>query len=187
MNIFETIYKATHRIERFHSHFLADALTLSLQGDRSLFDTVWELATPSGWKVPSHAMVIAEQTLGGGRRIDVCLRSELPHRRVLGIEVKTVAASAKSGQLEQYLGGLREEYPGYDVQVCYLTPFNRLRAGDASDSLETVRCFDAVCQTLTYCAAHQLARYLKYTLGRQRTLGGNTKSMYAEGFPRGTG
>ena len=142
MNIFETIGKVTHRIEPFHSQFLAEALALSLRGDRSLFDTVWKLAAPPDWEVPSQAWVTAEETLDGGRRIDICLRCDLPYKRVVGIEIKTVTASADSGQLEKYLDGLKKRFPCYDVQVSYLSPFNRRRASDAANSLKTVRAFD---------------------------------------------
>ena len=143
MNIFETIYRAAdRRIERLHSQFLADALSHSLERDRSLFDSVWKLAAPPGWEVPDGARVVAEQPLPGRRRIDVCIRCELPKRRVMGIEVKTVSASAESGQLEQYLKDLTVIFPGYEVQVSYLTPFNRKRAGDVANSLKTVRAFD---------------------------------------------
>lgn len=142
MNIFETIGRVTHRIEPFHSQFLADALSRSLEGDRSLFDAVWKLAAPLDWEVPGHARVVSEQAADGGRRIDVCLSSDLPRGRVVGIEVKTVAVSAEFDQLERYLYGLRKEFPGCDVQVSYLTPFNRRRAGPAAESLKTVRAFD---------------------------------------------
>ena len=135
MNIFETIAKTTHRTEPFHSRFLADALRESLQGDRSLFDALWKLASPSSWETPRVAEVRAEQPLGQ-RRVDICIISKEPQKRVVGIEVKTVAASAEEGQLEKYYEGLKsnKEFQGYDVQVSYLTPFNRERAGDGADA-----------------------------------------------------
>ena len=63
MNIFETISSTTTRIERIHSQFLADALTDSLKGDRSLFDGVWELVALPAWKVPNRAKVSAEEVV----------------------------------------------------------------------------------------------------------------------------
>ena len=68
MNIFETIEKATSRIERFHSQFLADALCESLEGDRSLFDQIWALVAPSDWESPessAQVRVITEQGVEG--------------------------------------------------------------------------------------------------------------------------
>ena len=52
LNIFVTICRTTRRIEPFHSQFLTDALNESVSNDRTLFDRVWELATPKGWKAP---------------------------------------------------------------------------------------------------------------------------------------
>ena len=69
MNIFETIERATSRIERFHSQFLADSLQESLTGDRSLFDQVWTLVAPPDWQIPESAdqvRVIPEQGVEGG-------------------------------------------------------------------------------------------------------------------------
>lgn len=144
MNIFETIGKTTHRIEPFHSQFLADALWSSLRLDPSLFNAVWELAAPPDWELPGsgRARVQAEQATGDGRRVDVCIFDGDPPTRVVGIEVKTVAASAEPGQLKGYLQGLKERFPDADVQVSYLTPFNRQRAGDKADRLRTVQAFD---------------------------------------------
>ena len=140
MNIFETIGRVSSRREPYHSQFLADALEHSLKGDRSLFDGVWELAAPQDWETPDQATISAEQGAGTGR-IDILIRSEHPHRRILGIEVKTDEASAHSGQLENYFEGLTGKYPDYDVQVSFLTPFNRERAGEAADLVKSIRIF----------------------------------------------
>ena len=146
MNIFETIAKVSSQSERYHSQFLADALneSLSSKGDRSLFDGFWNLAAPH-WEVPRDARVSSEEDAGSGR-IDICIRCDDPIKRILGIEVKTVEASAQRGQLERYQEGLRVQNPGYEISVSYLTPFNRERAGklagdDVAHSLSTVMVF----------------------------------------------
>ena len=141
MNIFETIRSTTTRIERIHSQFLADALTDSLKGDRSLFNGVWKLVASPDWEVPTCAKVSVEEIVKRGR-VDICIRCEEPSNRVVGIEVKTDAASATDGQLEKYRDGLEEKFPNFDTQIAYLTPFNRERARDKADSLETVKVFE---------------------------------------------
>ena len=106
-----------------------------------MFDGVWELVALPAWKVPNRAKVSAEEVVKGGR-IDICIRSEEPSPRLVGIEVKTVAASATDGQLERYRDGLKRKFPKFDIQIAYLTPFNREKAGEKADSLETVWVFD---------------------------------------------
>ena len=141
MNIFGTIGKVTTRVEPFHSQFLADALDASLKGDRSLFDAVWKLTAPPAWEVPHEASVSSEEVVQSGR-IDVCIRCDHPSQRVVAIEVKTDERSAESGQLEKYRVGLIKRFSKYEVQMSYLTPFNRERAGDAVGLLHTVREFE---------------------------------------------
>lgn len=141
MNIFETIGKVTTSVERFHSQFLVDALTDSLNGDRSLFGAIWKLAAPPEWEIPTRAEVSSEEVVGRGQRIDVCIRSSAPHNHVVGIEVKTDDASATPGQLVSYLAGLKERFPESAIQIAYLTPFNSARAGAAAGRLATVREF----------------------------------------------
>ena len=143
MNIFETIGKVTSRIERFHSQFLADALTDSLNGDRSLFEAVWKLAVPPEWEIPTRAEVSSEEVVGHGQRVDICIRSSAPHNHVVGIEVKTDDASATPGQLVSYLAGLKGRFPESAIQIAYLAPFNSARAGAAAGRLATVREFTA--------------------------------------------
>ena len=140
MNIFETIGSVSGGIEQYHSQFLADALKESLSGDRSLFDGVWRLATPKGWEPPDCAEISTEETAGEGR-IDICIRSDHPVKRIVGIEVKTNDKSVESGQLEKYSDGLHKAFPEHCVQVSYLTPFNSCRAGDLADKLPTVEAF----------------------------------------------
>lgn len=140
MNIFETIGRATSRIERFHSQFLADSLCESLKGDRSLFEQVWTLVAPSGWEIPerSHQVrVIPEQGVEGGR-LDICIHCFTPQDRVVGIEIKTVEDSTEPGQLERYRAGLKKKFPESEIQIAYLTPFNKEHAGNGADSLPTV-------------------------------------------------
>lgn len=142
MNIFETIGKVTSRIERFHSQFLADALTDSLNGDRSLFEAVWKLAVPPEWEIPTRAEVSSEEVVGHGQRIDICIHSISPQNQVVGIEVKTDDASTTDGQLVRYFDGLERRFPKSGIQIAYLTPFNRERAGSAAGRLSTVREFE---------------------------------------------
>ena len=141
MNIFETIGSVTGGIERYHSQFLADALRASLRADRSLFDGLWCLATPEGWELPDCAEISTEEAAGEGR-IDICIKSDHPVKRIVGIEVKTVDESADFEQLKEYLCGLGNKYSEHCIQISYLTPFNRCRAGVNADNLLTVRAFD---------------------------------------------
>ena len=141
MNIFETISAVNRRSEPFHSQFLVDALDDSLKGDRTLFDAIWKLAAPAEWEIPECAISLAEEVVERGR-VDICLRSDKSSKRVVGIEVKTSETSAEPGQLKRYLVGLKEKYPGHDVQVSYLTPFNRDRACSAAGQLRTVQMFE---------------------------------------------
>lgn len=151
-NIFEIIRKVTSRTEPFHSEFLAQALCDSVKGDRSLFDTVWKLVAPKDWDIPPDPKIESEKRLKDGKRIDIIILDK-SGSRMLGIEVKTTKESARAGQLKEYLAGLREEYKGdmgdrYDISVSYLTPFNRERAPDFADKLQTIVIFD---EFLEYC------------------------------------
>ena len=148
MNIFETIGCTTSRIEPFHSRFLADALTDSIGGDRSLFDAVWRIVTPKGWDVPKKAIVVAEEDVSGQGRIDILIKCDSPERRVVGIEVKTTGSSATEGQLQRYHKGLTEKFSDHhEVAIAYLTPFNRQWAGDQADALPTVKEYDKFRET----------------------------------------
>ena len=140
MNIFETIGSVTHRVEPYHSQFLADALRDSLEGDRSLFEAFWKLAAPQ-WEVPGDADIMAEEIVESGR-VDICIRSDYPYKRLVGVEVKTADTSALHGQLERYREGLERKFSQYTIQISYLTPFNRERAGDTAHSLHAVRIFE---------------------------------------------
>ena len=140
MNIFETIKTVSERVEPYHSQFLADALRDSLERDRSLFEAFWKLAAPPHWEVPEYAKISSEEVVGPGR-VDICVRCDHLHKRVVGIEVKTVDASAQPGQLERYRDGMERKFPEYSVQISYLTPFNKKRAGCVADSLSTVQRF----------------------------------------------
>ena len=143
VNIFETIESVSSHTEPYHSQYLVDVLKVSLEGDCSLFKEVWWMTAPSEWNIPEHPKILSEEKMGNERRrIDICILDK-DNDRVLGIEVKTRESSAKSGQLEQYLRGLRAKYPGEEVMIAYLTPFNRKCAGEKADSLSTVREFEA--------------------------------------------
>lgn len=136
LNIFEVIQKTTHRIEPFHSEFLAAALHVSAERNRSLFDTVWKLAAPQGWCAPLEPEIVTEDRMDDGKRIDICI-FDRSRGRVLAIEVKTTKASAKKGQLEDYFGRLAKKYnlcidDENRLAVSYLTPFNRERARGVS-------------------------------------------------------
>ena len=160
VNIFQVIGATTRRIEPFHSEFLAEVLRVSAEGNRSLFDAVWRLAAPKDWDIPVEPRIVSEDVMEGGKRIDICIFDKR-RDRLLGIEVKTTKGSAKEGQLENYLQGLCEKY-GHDrnnkdgIAICYLTPFNRERAGDAACSLPTVKIFQEFEQ------AHRNARHISW-------------------------
>ena len=141
MNIFETIGKVRSDIEQYHSQFLTDALTDSLNGDRSLFEAIWRLVAPPDWEIPAHAKISSEERVESGS-VDICVRCVSPHDRVVGIEVKTVDASATPGQLERYHEGLVKKYPGSAIQIAYLTPFNQERIGGAVGSRPTISEFE---------------------------------------------
>ena len=141
MNVFETIGKVTSRIEPYHSQFLADALSDSLNGDRSLFDAVWRLAAPPEWEPPENAIVNAEEVVSGQGRVDILIKSDSPNPRILGIEVKTTDASTTPGQLERYRCGLAKKFAEHEIAIVFLTPFTREWAPDKADALATVKEF----------------------------------------------
>lgn len=123
VNIFESFRRVTRRQEPFHTQYFSDALTTSLERDRSLFDNVWRLIAPDDWSIPEDAHVEAEKPLKGGRRIDMLVHDRARDRAV-GIEVKTVDASAQVKQLGQYWRDLYDlpERP-QSIALAYLTPF----------------------------------------------------------------
>lgn len=153
LNGFELIRSTSIQGEPFHSRFLAIALCASLDGDRSLFDGFWKLAAPPDWPVPEMATVHAERNAGERRRIDLCICDD-ERRHLLGIEVKTRSGSARATQLTDYEQGLVNKNQGWSVAIAYLTPFNPKRAGDAADSLPTVRFFEAFAKKSTRSAQH---------------------------------
>ncbi len=145
MNAFESGNGRSELPELFHSEFLGAALRISLKaGKRNLFDDVWSLCAPDDWKKPPvHALVITEQRVNKGERIDICLvdDDDVPPSRVVGIEVKTKRASAEKGQLGRYLEGLQKEFPDASIEMAYLTPFNPAHAGENANRLRTVQVF----------------------------------------------
>ena len=148
INIFETLGRATSRHEVFHTQYLADALTISLEGDRSLFDQVWQLVAPVEWDVPEDATVVSEKVLHGGRRIDLLI-ADPKYCRVVGVEVKTVDASAQLGQLTQYWKDLCDQQGGEEyVALAYLTPFNERTIGTDESDPKTVQVFHTFAERL---------------------------------------
>ena len=139
LNIFSSIKKATRQIEPLCTQFLADALEVSIRGNRSLFEQTWTLCAPSAWEPPREARIVAEELLEENRRIDIAILDEKSNR-VLGIEAKTSEGSVDPGQLERYFRFLQSMNPGYDVAIAFLTPFNQELAKDfLKDSSEALR------------------------------------------------
>ncbi len=117
--------------EMFHSEFLGAALRTSLNGDRSLFEAVWDRCAPCGWGCPGDAKVETEHGWEGGRRIDILIRDP-KDGFVIGIEVKTQDKSVEKKQLEAYRRKLCEEYGEDKVAIVFLTPFNQKHADSVS-------------------------------------------------------
>ena len=137
-NIFEVIRSVSSRAEPYHSAFLAAMLEWSLTSDRRLFDEFWRIAAPE-WELPGRDVVIRMEDQIRTGRVDLTLLES--DRRVLGVEVKTRETSTTSGQLERYRDGLTEKYPGHDLAIAFLTPFNSQRAGEDASALPSVREF----------------------------------------------
>lgn len=159
MNIFESISRATRRIEPFHSQFLADALQASVDGDRSLFNAVWRLTAPDDWDAPANAEVSTEEVMLEQGRIDITIKCESPKPRIVGIEVKTTDASATTGQLERYHGGLQRKYHHHEVAIAYLTPFNRKWAQGGADDLPDL---PTVTEFEEFSKTHPTARHVSW-------------------------
>ena len=125
--------------EMFHSEFLGAALRTSLNGDRSLFEGVWERCAPDTWDCPGNGRVETEHGLDGHRRIDILIR-DLEYRLAVGIEVKTRDESVEKGQLEAYRRELCAEFGEEGAALVFLTPFNRQHAESVSqDAAEMLR------------------------------------------------
>ena len=131
--------------EKFHSEFLGAALRTSLNGDRSLFEGVWERCAPDYWHCPGNARVETEHGLDGHRRIDILIR-DMEYRLAVGIEVKTRDESVEKGQLEAYRRELCAEFGEEGAALVFLTPFNRQHAErvshDAAEILRAVEVFE---------------------------------------------
>ena len=139
INIFEIIGKTTSRTEPFHSRFLANALQVDLRDRGSLFNGVWKLCAPDCWKAPVKAGIESEYRLDDDRRIDILIEDK-ENGLAVGIEVKTTSASAEREQLQSYYEGLKKK-DFADVAIAYLTPFNKKRGGDFSETLSTSKRF----------------------------------------------
>ena len=111
-----------------------------------MFDGIWNLCAPADWAPPGSAAVTNESPLVGAQRIDILIVDK-ETGLVVGIEVKTSRASARSGQLEGYLEGLRKDHDEDKIAIAYLTPFNRRHAeaiiGEDAGALSTVMVFEA--------------------------------------------
>ena len=131
--------------EIFHSEFLGAALRTSLNGDRSLFEGVWERCAPDTWDCPGNARVETEHSWGGHARLDILIR-DMKYGVAVGIEVKTRDESVEKGQLEYYRRELCAEYGEDGVALVFLTPFNRPHAErvsqDAPKMLRAVEVFE---------------------------------------------
>src|SRR5207249_999986 len=102
----------------------------------------------ASWELPgADVEVRAEDVIAAGR-VDLVLL--VGKDRVLGIEVKTREASTTPGQLERYRDGLRSKYPDRQLAIAFLTPFDRIRAGDAASSLQSIQEFDAFAATFAH-------------------------------------
>ncbi len=134
-NIFNVMHSVSSRVEPYHSAFLAAMLQWSLESDRRLFDAFWRMATPQ-WELPADDVVVGTEDDIGQGRVDLTLLEG--ESRVLGMEVKTRETSTTVGQLERYRDGLTEKYPGHDLAIAFLTPFNSHRAGDDASALPSV-------------------------------------------------
>ena len=144
LNIFCSINKTTKRQEPFHSQFLADVLRVSKDSNHTLFEKFWRIATPDDWDVPESCNVHNEYPLGEHGKIDICIESgsENSQKLFLGVEVKTSDSSARPNQLQSYYKGLKSKHPDGEIAITFLTPFNRVRAGDAANRLTSIKEFD---------------------------------------------
>ena len=141
VNIFESLAHVTSRREPFHTQYLSDALTTSLNRDRSLFDNVWLLMAPNHWSVPEVGSVETEKPLQGGRRIDILIRDSTNDRAV-GVEIKIVDGSAQEQQLVQYWRDLQCEDRPQSTALAYLTPFkDEASTGHAPKAVNAFRAF----------------------------------------------
>jgi hypothetical protein len=123
-NIFKSLGHVTSRIEPFHSRVFSDFL----QHDAEFCERFIKKFVPTRI-IAKHKLskeepprVTAEDNRGAGERIDITLSYP---GIVVGIEIKTSDSSTTQGQLIAYHKLLTEWYPGKDVFMIYLTPFNR--------------------------------------------------------------
>jgi hypothetical protein len=139
MNIFEIHRRTTSRIEPFHTAYLASCLKES----QELLGKFWALATAENpnWPVPStHARVVEEDTLDDGKRVDIVVidsSSDL----LIAVEAKTTDSSVKPGQLDAYLTRLKTKYPGNNIWMTYLTPFNTKNKPEGARGQEAIKEF----------------------------------------------
>jgi hypothetical protein len=127
INVFELIGNVTRRIEPFHSEFLTVALRdnhlfrnrfLNLilsEQDRDILDY---------YLTSDRLEVRSEDILSENNRIDVVVK-EVKSKHIIGVEVKTTDSSVSNNQLHDYYEKMIEKYPGYNICIVFLTPFNK--------------------------------------------------------------
>lgn len=136
INIFETIHRAKSDCERIHSQFLGEALISSSKEDRILFDSFWDLCTPTNWKPPKNPEIRIEYSFPDKSRIDIAIIDNRLNR-ILGIEVKIYETTVDPLQLEHYGSCIRQSYDDESAALVYLTPFNHDRADQLLKSFDT--------------------------------------------------
>jgi len=141
VNIFEIHRRTTSRIEPFHTAYLASCLTES----QELLGKFWALATAENpnWPVPStHVRVVEEDILDDGKRVDIVV-SDSSSGHLIAVEAKTTDSSVKLGQLDAYLKRLEAKYPGHNIWMIYLTPFNTKNKPEGSRGQEAIKEFQS--------------------------------------------
>ena len=148
-NIFQIMESVSARTEPYHSAFLAAMLRWSLRKDRRFFDAFWHRAAPPAWSLPTSEVTVLTEDVVVTGRVDIVLL--IGGEQVLGVEVKTRESSTSPGQLDRYREGLRDKYPGQDLAIAFLTPFDRGRAGDAAPTLQSIKEFDEFASNFPQC------------------------------------
>ncbi len=134
LNIFETMWKESSKIEPYHSGFLASVLA-NKRAQMFLAEFI-KLAVDESESIPSEELkkllnfeeeipkIESEFVIDNGR-VDVVLHFPSQHT-VIAVEIKTTDKSTTSGQLEKYYNGLvsLKKLKNQKIYTVYLTPFN---------------------------------------------------------------